>query len=174
MAAGNGDFPEKKDREDTGSPNHSSTPQKTTWEKRHKEGVFEEDVIDGFKILSFLNLEDLENTILNTENENTPNPTKSPDIHLKSKSDSIHSDFIGDLDKFTDESNLDYWNVTLEANLQVGDSNNPSLSSGSLHSAPSVHYSRLDAELFSILFYYRPRLLGYHDDQNSISRVMVK
>ncbi|XP_076344389.1 uncharacterized protein LOC143244139 isoform X4 [Tachypleus tridentatus] len=108
------DFPEKKDREDTESPNHSSTPQKTTWEKRHKEGVFEEDVIDGFKILSFLNLEDLENTILNTENENTPNPTKSPDIHLKSKPDSIHSDFIGDLDKFTDESNLDYWNVNLE------------------------------------------------------------
>lgn len=57
-------------------------PRPPNRKKRNKEPVFEEDVIDGFAILSFRTYEDLESTIKSREPETRPS---SPELLLNSK-----------------------------------------------------------------------------------------
>ncbi|KAL3195849.1 hypothetical protein MRX96_015729 [Rhipicephalus microplus] len=66
------------------SPGRSASkpPRPPNRKKRNKEPIFEEDVIDGFAILSFRTYEDLESTIKSREPETRPS---SPEPLLNSK-----------------------------------------------------------------------------------------
>ncbi|XP_076363398.1 uncharacterized protein LOC143253420 isoform X2 [Tachypleus tridentatus] len=101
-------------RDPSGSLEPSPTPQKTTRKKRNKEPIFQEDVIDGFAILSFKTLEDLENTILKQENEKKANMAGSPDLDTKtkSKSDCDNSDVNIKLGNLNNKWNNNYWDST--------------------------------------------------------------
>ncbi|XP_076333378.1 uncharacterized protein LOC143237729 isoform X3 [Tachypleus tridentatus] len=74
------------------SRDHSPTPQKTVRKKQNKEPIFEEDVIDGFAILSFKTLEDLENMAVNLENEKKKELTETSKPRIDCVNENINAE----------------------------------------------------------------------------------